>query len=178
MAVIFLFLGAIGAGFLLILLIAITAPRPAPVNLKEESGGSVLVDLDAEQIGNLVAALVDKMGLELDRMQGGKNEVVEIHAVNPAPVTGGKVLIHCLAAPQETGKIDGRMVGKFIRAVRSAYVSKGLLFTTGTFTPDARLEAEDAPVELFDRDQLQRMIDSYLDDENPLSAMEEANQST
>lgn len=162
MAVVFLFLGAIGLGFVLILLIAITAPRAAPIDLKKESGGSELVELDAEQLGNIVAALLDKMGLEIDRMQGGKNEILEIYAINPAPMVGGKVLVHCLAAPPMTGKVNGQMIGTFIRAVRSAYVSKGLLFTTGTFTPDAHLEAQDAPVEIFDRDQIQRMLDEHL----------------
>jgi len=161
-AVIFLFLGAIGLGFLLILLIAISAPRPPPVDLKKESGGSELVDLDADQLGNLVASILDKMGLEIDRIQGGKNEILEIFAINPTPVTGGKVLVHCVTAPKMTGKVNGQMIGTFIRAVRTAYVSKGLLFTTGTFTPDAHLEAQDAPVEIFDRDQLQKMIDQYL----------------
>ena len=162
MAVVFLFLGAIGLGFVLIVLIAITAPRPPPVDLKKESGGSELVELDAEQLGNLVASILDKMGLEIERMQGGKNEILEIFAVNPTPVTGGKVLVHCLAAPAMTGKVNGQMIGTFIRAMRSAYVSKGLLFTTGTFTPDAHLEAQDAPIEIFDRDAVQRMIDQYL----------------
>ncbi len=162
MAVIFLFLGAIGLGFVLILLIAITAPRPPPVDLKKESGGSELVELDAEQLASLIASILDKMGLEIDRMQGGKNEIIEIYAVNPTPVTGGKVLVHCLTAPTLTGKVNGQMIGTFIRAVRSAYVSKGLLFTTGTFTPDAHLEAQDAPIEIFDRDQIQKMLDQYL----------------
>jgi restriction system protein len=161
-AVVFLFLGAIGFGFVLILLIAITAPRPAPVDLKKESGGSELVELDAEQLGNLVASILDKMGLEIERMQGGKNEILEIFAINPTPVTGGKVLVHCIAAPPMTGKVNGQMIGTFIRAVRSAYVSKGLLFTTGTFTPDAHLEAQDAPIEIFDRDAVRKMLDQYL----------------
>ena len=162
MAVLFLFFGAIGLGFLLIVLIAITAPKPQPVDLKKESGGSELVDLDAEQLGNLIASILDKMGLEIERIQGGKNEILEILAVNPTPVTGGKVLVHCITAPTLTGKVNGQMIGTFIRAVRSAYVSKGLLFTTGTFTPDAHLEAQDAPIEIFDRDQLQKMIEQYL----------------
>jgi len=161
-AVLFLFLGAIALGFLLIVLIGITAPKPQPVDLKKESGGSDLVDLDAEQLGTLVAAILDKMGLEIDRMQGGKNEILEIFAINPAPVVGGKVLVHCLTAPQMTGKVNGQMIGTFIRAMRSAYVSKGLLFTTGTFTPDAHLEAQDAPIEIFDRDQIQKMMEQYL----------------
>ncbi len=164
MGVLLLFFGAICAGFLLILLIAISAPRPPPVDLKRESNNSPLVDLDAEQLGKIVAELLDKMGLEIDRLQGGANEVIEIYAENPEPITGGKLLVHCITAPRDTGKLDAPAVGKFIRATRSAYVSKGLLFTTGTFTPDGRLEAEDAPVELFDRDRLMKMINQYFED--------------
>ncbi len=164
MAVLVLFGGAIFAGFGLILLIAISSPRPQPVDLKRESNNSPLIDLDSEQLGKIVAELLDKMGLEIDRLQGGKNEVIEIYAVNPEPVTGGKILVHCITAPTETGKLDAPAVGKFIRATRSAYVTKGLLFTTGTFTPDGRLEAEDAPVELFDRDRIQTMVDDYFSD--------------
>ena len=171
MEVIFLFLGSIGLGFILILLIAATAPRPAPVDLRAESGNSPLVELDAEQLGKVVSAILEKMGLEIERWQGGPNEILEIRAINPTPVTGGSLLVHCIAAPKETGKIDGPMVGRFIRAMRSAYVGKGLLFTTGTSTPDGRLAAEDAPVELFDRDQIKKMIDQYLGERDLATAL-------
>jgi restriction endonuclease Mrr len=162
-AILFVLFGAIGAGFLLILLIAVGSPRPPPIDLKRASGGSPLVELDAEQLGKLVMTLLDHLGLEMDRAQGGKNEIVEIYAINPTPLTGGKVLIHCVLPPPDTGTITGPMIGSFIRAVRSAYVTKGLFFTTGTFTADARLAAEDAPIEIFDRDQLQAMIDRHLE---------------
>ena len=82
MAVLLLFFGAIGAGLLLIFLIAVTAPRPPPVDLKRESNDSPLITLDSEQLGKVVAELLDKMGLEIDRLQGGKNEVIEIHVLD------------------------------------------------------------------------------------------------
>jgi hypothetical protein len=168
MSVIFLFLGAIGFGFLLIFLIAVTAPKPQPIDLRKESNNSPLVELDSEQLGKLVGAILDKMGIEIERIQGGKNEILEIRAINPTPVTGGTFLVHCITAPPATGKLDGPMVGKFIRAMRSAYVSKGLLFTTGTFTPDGRLAAEDAPVELFDREAIKKLVDQYFGKDEPL----------
>jgi hypothetical protein len=162
-AVLFLLFGSVGLGFGLIFLIALTAPKKTPVDLAKISGNSPLVELDAEQLGKVVALLLQKLGLELDRASGGPGaDLLEIVAKNPTPLTGGTVLIHCIPAPKETGHVDGPMVGKFLRAVRSAYVSKGLLFTTGTFTTDARLEVEDAPIELFDRDQLEKMIDQHL----------------
>lgn len=162
MSVIFLFLGALGAGFVLILLIAIGSPRPGAVELGPEASGNPLVGLDSEQLGKLVAALLDRMGLELERISGGPGEILEIRAVNPTPVTGGTLLVHCVVPPAETGRLDGVAVGAFIRAMRSAYVSKGLLFTTGTITPDGRLAAEDTPVELFDRDQIMVLVDRYF----------------
>jgi restriction endonuclease Mrr len=162
-AVLFLLFGSVGLGFALIFLIGLTAPKKPKLDLIAASGGSPLVELDAEQLGKVVALLLAKMGLELDRASGGPgSDLLEIVAKNPAPVTGGTVLIHCIPAPSTTGTVDGPMVGKFIRAVRTAYVSKGLLFTTGTFTSEARLEAEDTPIELFDRDQLSQMIDQHL----------------
>jgi len=162
MGVFVLFFAAIGVGFLLILLIGFTSPKRAPLDLRASSGGSPLVELDAEQLGKVVSVLLDKMGLELDRAAGGRGGILEIHAENPTPVTGGKVLVHCIPAPTDTGRVDGPMVGTFIRAVRSAYVSKGLLFTTGDISADGRLEAEDAPVELFDRVQLTRLIEQHI----------------
>jgi len=162
MGVIFLLGGAVMFGFFLIFLIGATAPKPQPIDLKQASGGSRLVELDAVQLGKVVAVLLDKMGLELDSAKGGKGGILEIIAINPTPVTGGKILVHCIPAPPETGRVDGPAVLKFIRAVRSAYVSKGLMFTTGEITPDGRLDAEDAPVELFDRDQLAVLIDEHL----------------
>ncbi|MCK6549546.1 restriction endonuclease [Myxococcota bacterium] len=164
MSVLILFFGGIGLGFLLILLIAVTSPKPAPVDLRAESNNSPLVELDAEELGKLVVAILEKMGLEIERITGGANEIIEIRALNPTPITGGTFFVHCLPAPP-TGRIDGPMVGRFIRAMRSAYVSKGLLFTTGTFTPDGRLAADDAPVELFDRDQILKLVDQYFGDE-------------
>lgn len=168
MDVIVLFLGAIIIGFGLIFLIAVTSPKPQAIDLRKESNNSPLVELDTEQLGRLVIAILDKMGLEIERTQGGKNEVFEIRAVNPTPVTGGTFLVHCMPAPEATGKLDGPAVGAFIRAMRSAYVSKGLLFTAGTFTPDGRLAAEDAPVELFDRFAIMKMVDDYFGREEAL----------
>lgn len=162
MDVLFVFLGAIVFGFGLIFLIAVTSPKPQAIDLRKESNNSPLVELDAEELAKLVAALLDKMGLEIERTQGGKNEVFEIRALNPTPVTGGTFLVHCMPAPPATGKLDGPAVGAFIRATRSAYVSKGLLFTAGTFTPDGRLTAEDAPVELFDRYAIMKLIDQHF----------------
>lgn len=161
-----LLVGAITAGFLLIMLIGATAPQKAPVDLHAAQGdSSPLLDLDAEELGKIVSVLLSRMGLELDRAAGGRGGELEIFAENPAPVTGGKILIHCIPAPPDTGgQVNGLRVATFIRAVRSAYVSKGLLFTTGEITPDGRLEAEDAPVELFDRPQLQKLIDEHLAD--------------
>jgi hypothetical protein len=162
-AVIFLLLGSVGLGFGLIFLIGLTAPQKPPIDLKASAQGSPLVELDAEQLGKIVTLILHKMGLELDRYSGGPgSDVLEIVAKNPTPITGGTVLVHCIPAPRDTGKVDGLMVGKFLRAVRTAYVSKGLLFTTGNFTPDARLEAEDAPIELFDREQLNTLIEQHL----------------
>lgn len=167
MAVVVLFLGAIAGGLLLILLIAVSAPRPQQVDLRAESNNSPLVELNSEELGKVVAALLDRMGLELDRWQGGPNEVLEIRAINPQPIIGGTILVHCITAPPETGKLDAPMVGRFLRAVRSAYVSKGLLFTTGTFAPDGRLAAEDAPIELFDRDQITKLLEKYFPNSDP-----------
>jgi restriction endonuclease Mrr len=163
MAVLIVLFGAVGLGFALIFLIGISTPKKAPIDLARTSGGSPLVELDAEQLAKLVSLLLHQMGLELDRATGGRgSDVVEIVAKNPTPVTGGTVLVHCIPAPKDTGNVDGPMVGKFLRAVRSAYVSKGLLFTTGKFTADARLEAEDAPIELFDREQLDELVTRHL----------------
>jgi restriction system protein len=166
--VILLMFGAVMVGFLLIMLIGATAPRATPPDLHTLSGdASPLLDLDAEALGKVVSVLLDKMGLELDRASGGRGGELEIHAINPTPLTGGKILVHCVPAPEDTGKVNGLRVQQFIRAVRSSYVSKGLLFTTGEITPDGRLEAEDAPVELFDRHQLQKMIDEHLGELSP-----------
>jgi hypothetical protein len=167
MDVIFLFLGAIGFGFLLIVLIAITSPRPQRIDYRKEASLSALAHLSSEDLGKVVAAILDKMGLEMDRWTGGPNEVLEIRAINPEPIVGGALLIHCITPKEDTGEVDGPMVGRFLRAVRSAYVSKGLLFTTGLFTPDARLAAEDAPIELFDRDQIGKLLQRYFGTTDP-----------
>ena len=170
-----LMFGAVVLGFVLIALIGVTAPKKPLPDLHHLSGdSSPLLDLDAEQLGKIVAVILDKMGLDLDRASGGRGGELEIFAENPTPVTGGKILVHCVPAPPETGKVNGLRVARFVRAVRSAYVSKGLLFTTGDITPDGWLEAEDAPVELFDRAQLQDMIDTHLSDMS-LSELEAMN---
>lgn len=170
MSVLFLFGGAIFFGFLLILLIAVGSPPAPTLTPADKTSGEPLLDLDAEQLSQVVAAILDKMGLEIERMQGGANEVIEIFANNPTPVTGGKFLIHIVPVPEDTGRIDGVRTGAFIRAMRSAYVSKGLLFTAATFSPDAYLEAEDTPAELFDRYKITKLLDDYYGDseEHPL----------
>jgi len=164
MSVLLLLFAAVALGFILIVLIAVFAPRNAPASsVEEDDDPSPIRALDATDLGKLVSALLEKMGLEIERIQGGKNEILEIRAMNTAPVTGGSLLIHCLAATNVSDCVDGPAVRKFIRSVRSAYVSKGLLFTSGTFTPDAVLEAEDAPIELFDRHRIESLVEEYAD---------------
>ncbi len=175
MAVVGLLFGAFGFGILLIVLISATSPKIASES-RQEAPDSSISSLDAEHFGRLVAALLEKMGLEIERIQGGQNEIIEMAAVNPTPITGGRVLVHCVARP-EAKTLNGRDVGQFIRATRSAYVEKGLLFTTGVFSSDARLEAEDTPIEIFDHHQIQNMVDQHfltLADERP-SALSSAN---
>jgi restriction system protein len=158
---------AIAIGFVMIALIGATSPKPDPIDFTDGADNANLFELDADQLGRIVGLLLSKMGLELDRASGGTSGEVEIHALNPTPLTGGKVLVHCLPAPSHDGTVNGLRVAEFIRATRSAYVSKGLFFTTGDITPDGRLEAEDTPVELFDRNQLAAMIDEHIGELTP-----------
>ncbi|MEE2901627.1 MAG: restriction endonuclease [Myxococcota bacterium] len=158
---------AIIIGFVLIALIGATSPPVEHPDFTSGADHANLFDLSADQLGRIVGLLISKMGLELDRASGGSGGEVEIYAINPTPLTGGKILIHCLPAPSEDGKVNGLRVAQFIRATRSAYVSKGLLFTTGDITPDGRLEAEDSPVELFDRMQLASLIEEHIGELTP-----------
>lgn len=163
MAIFGVVFGALALGLVIVIFIGVSAPKAAPMSVAPEGGASPLADLSSEELAKVVATLLDRMGIEFERSQGAAHEVIEIYAVNPAPVTGGKILVHCLAPPKDRNVVDGRMVANFVRAVRSAYVSKGLLFTTGVCTPDAWLEAEDAPVEIFDRERLGRLVEEQLE---------------
>ena len=158
MSVLLVFGVAITLGILLIALIAIGSPkRPLMVPDRKEPA-SLYEELNSVDLAHLVMQAMGRMGIEVDRWQGGPGEVVEIYANNPTPVTGGSVLIHCVAPPADTGMVDGRQIGRFIRATRSAYVNKGLFFTGGRFSPDAHLEADGAPVELFDGKGLEHLL--------------------
>lgn len=163
MSVLILLFGAVGLGFVLIFLIAAFSPRPDGAGSAAGNSAATALDaLNGEQMGVLVAELLGKMGLEVDRVQGGGDEVVEIRAKNPAPVVGGELLVHCVPGQKLPSGLNGPRVGAFVRAVRSAYVTKGLLFTSAELTPDGRREAEDAPVEIFDRTAFQRLLDQHL----------------
>lgn len=154
-------------GFLLIALISATAPQAPPIDFTQGAENANLFDLNADQLGKIVGIILSKTGYEIDRASGGTGGEVEIFALNPTPLTGGSVLVHCLPAPPDTGCVNGIRIAQFVRATRTAYVSKGLFFTTGDITSDGRHEAEDMPIEIFDRAQLAQLIDEHIGELTP-----------
>jgi restriction system protein len=161
-SVLVLVVAATALGFLVILLagrgqrVSPAAPgaRPAP--------GAGELDwvrpLGGEGLQRLLVALFGELGFEAEPAEPGPDGV-EFVAVNPAPIRGGRVLVHGVlgGAP-----VDGDAVRVLLDTARAESVGRAVLATLGRFTEDAREAARGNPVDLLDADDLAAMVKRHL----------------
>jgi len=164
MGILLIGVGALVVGFLLILLISATAPRPEDL----ATGGAGETDLphswiarlDPESFGRLLTELFEELKFNVEdvRVAGG---VVDLFAINPTPITGGKIYIRGVCHPPlgVVGEEDVRMA---LETARAEMAGKALVATGGIFSPEARAAADGTPTELVDGGALMALIKKHL----------------
>jgi len=153
---------ALALGFLLILL-AGRGQRTSPAAsgaAPQEGFGDLAWIRSAGGAGfqRLLVALFGEMGFESEPGAPGE-ETVEFLATNPAPIRGGRVLVHgALAA----ALVDGDAVRTLLDTARAESAGRAVLVSLGRFSDDAREAARDAPVDLIDGDDLAALVKKHL----------------
>ncbi len=158
-------IGSLLLGFLLILLISLTAPRPeeVPASAGEESGEvphGWLQRLDAHDLGRLLGLLFTELKFDVEDARTSDN-VVDLFAVNKTPITGGRVYIRGVAHPP-LGVVGEDEVRIALDTARAEMAGKALVATGGVFSPEAKAAAEGAPLELIDGAALFGLIKKHL----------------
>jgi hypothetical protein len=153
---------AIALGFLVIFAMKRV---PAPVSREQRTAGfsdgqvPLPSTLSIDRFEWLCGRLLQELGLEIERSTTAGRRQLEVMAVNPAPIVGGRYLVHGeLLQPGEV--VEAVQVLACIDAVKGEGASKGVLITNGFFSDEAGTAATNGPVELINgvrfRELLQR----------------------
>lgn len=165
MGIVIIGVGSLVLGFLLIALISITAPRPEDDPANRPAPGDAaphawIAQLDAEELGKLLAMLFAELKFEMQDTRVSSN-MVDLFAVNPTPITGGRIYIRGVCHPP-LGLVDEEEVRSALETARAEMAGKALVATGGGFTPEARAAAEGAPLELLDGASLLSLVKKHL----------------
>jgi restriction system protein len=154
---------AVVVGFLVILAMKKTPPPISQDQLAAGYGdgrGPLLDTLTLERLERLCGGLLQELGLEIERTTRAGGRDVEILAVNPAPIVGGRYLIH--AALLQAGEVvEAIQVLVLSDAVKGEGASKGVLLTNGFFSDEAAKAAAGGPVELINGARFQELLRRY-----------------
>src|SRR5688572_27782167 len=103
MGILIIAVGALVLGFGLILLISLTSPKPEELALNSDPSHpdvphGWIARLDAQDMGKLLSMLFAELKFEVEDGRFSDN-VVDLFAVNPTPITGGRLYIRGVAHP-------------------------------------------------------------------------------
>jgi len=152
---------SVAIGFLVIALLVFAKPsRPAVEREgrrpETESG---VAHLTMEQFERLCLRLVEEMGLVVSSYVRNRPRELEIAAVNPQPITGGDLLVHC--THPEDGFVSSARVNILRDQVKGEQATKGIFITTGFFAEETSKVPEGPPLELINARRLERLIQEY-----------------
>jgi len=159
-------IAGLALGFLVILLISLSSP-PAQETSDISADGAAkgiahgwISRMDAEQLARLLSMLFGELKYEVEDTRIGDG-VVDLFAVNPTPITGGRIYVRGIAHPP-LGVVGEDEVRTALDTARAEMVGKALVATGGVFSPEARAAAEGAPLELLDGPTLLTLIKKHL----------------
>ncbi len=154
----FLIFGAIGFGFFLIFLLALSDKKRKAA--REGGPGEPRPYVSFLQFQKACAQVVEAMKLEIEEVNQIGDARLDMIARNPTPFTGGQFLVHCLyLAPHET--ITAVQVIELSNMVLQERLSKGIFITTGRFTHEIPTIGELAPIEYIDGAALKGLVEKY-----------------
>jgi hypothetical protein len=159
-------IAGLALGFIVILLISLTSPRQRDSSGAEGNGSARslahgwISRLEADELARLLTMLFGELKYEVQDTRVGEG-VVDLFAVNPTPITGGRIYVRGIAHPQQ-GTVGEDEVRVALDTARAEMAGKALVATGGVFSPEARAAAEGAPVELLDGATLLTLVKKHL----------------
>ncbi|MFQ5881895.1 MAG: restriction endonuclease [Candidatus Methylomirabilales bacterium] len=152
---------SIAIGLLLIALLVFAKPsRPAVEREGQQpERASGFVHLPMEDFERLCLKLLEEMGLVVSSYVRSGPREIEIAAVNPQPIMGGDLLVHC--THPEDGFVGATRVNTLRDQVKGEQATKGIFITTGFFAEEISKTAEGPPLELINVNRLQELIQEY-----------------
>jgi hypothetical protein len=159
---------ALVAGFFLISMIKKNPPIPSerPGEPGEEGPqGAVELDrlrgLPPQAVARALRELLESLKLEIQEEEPlGRDGVLHLVALNPAPLTGGRILVECATSP-EGGAVDAPTVLSLLDAVRAEQALKGIYTTPYGFTAEARSSVAGTQVDLLDGEEMIKLLKKH-----------------
>jgi hypothetical protein len=154
---------AILAGFLLI---AIAGRSPVqhvaarPTGEHGDMAQAMIESLSLPQFEALCVRLLEDLGLVVNGPVRRREREVEISAMNPQPIIGGDVLVHCVLA-QEARPLDTHAVQSLSDTVKADGASKGILITNGYFAEEVGRLPEGPPIELINATRFRKLLEDH-----------------
>ncbi|MDJ1137860.1 restriction endonuclease [Streptomyces iconiensis] len=137
----------------------LTAVRPSRV--PEDVGNEVvthggdeepdLYEMDPVAFESLVADLFRAMGMQAVTTQRSNDGGVDVDALDPAPIRGGKIVVQ---VKRYRNTVPPTAVRDLYGTVQDAGANKGVLVTTSKFGPGSHTFANGKPLELVSGSQL------------------------
>jgi hypothetical protein len=156
---------AVAAVVLLLLMLALFA-RGGPTETIQTPGLpselSGLAQLSLGELGSIAHRLFAELGFTTVNTHE-RPDRVDLTVTDPTPVTGQTVYIRCVLPP-ETGAVASHEVQAAMDAARGENLAKAIVLCPGSFTDEARLVSQGAPLELIDGPALGTLLRTHLPD--------------
>lgn len=120
--------------------------------------GSDINELSGIDFEGVCQQLVENMGFETETTKASGDGGIDLIAYNHQPLLSGKYIIQC---KRYSGSVGEPIIRDLFGVVTSERANKGILMTTGYFTPSAIKFAEGKPIELIDGDKLGELLRQY-----------------
>lgn len=102
--------------------------------------------------------LLENMGFAVELTKTTGDGGIDLIAYNSQPLLSGKYIIQC---KRYTGSVGEPIIRDLYGVVTAERANKGILMTSGLFTKQARLFAEEKPIELIDGVKLRELLKDY-----------------
>ncbi|MFF0550984.1 restriction endonuclease [Streptomyces sp. NPDC004311] len=117
-----------------------------------------LFAMDPIDFENLVAELFRAMGMEAVTTQRSGDGGVDVEALDPAPIRGGRIVVQ---VKRYRNTVPPTAVRDLYGTVQDAGANKGVLVTTSSFGPGSYTFANGKPLELVPGDRLVELLHQY-----------------
>lgn len=117
-----------------------------------------LFEMDPIAFENLVAELFRAMGMEAVTTQRSGDGGVDVEALDPAPIRGGRIVVQ---VKRYRNTVPPTAVRDLYGTVQDKGANKGVLVTTASFGPGSYTFANGKPLELVPGVELVRLLHQY-----------------